>query len=117
MEELTSDHLVDVLGEMDDDLSQAILEKMGQKDAEEARMLLEYPPDCAGGLMISEFLAYRADNTTKDVLDDLKANRNEYIDYHVQYFCVVDSEKKLVGVLRIHDLLFLTKETLLVSSQ
>jgi len=54
----TSDHLVDVLGEMDEDASQAILAKMDKEDAEEARMLLEYAPDCAGGLMISEFLAY-----------------------------------------------------------
>lgn len=61
--------------------------------------------------MISEFLAYRFDLKIKDVLDDLKDNRNKYIDYHVQYFYVVDSEKKLVGVLRIHDLLFLDKET------
>jgi magnesium transporter len=110
MEELTSDHLVDVLGEMDEDASQAILAKMDRKDAEEARMLLEYPPDCAGGLMISEFLVYKSDNTIQDVLDDLQANRSEYVDYHVQYFYVVDWEEKLVGVLRVHDLLFPARE-------
>ena len=111
MEELTSDHLVDVLGEMDEDASQAILAKMDRKDAEEARMLLEYAPDCAGGLMISEFLAYKTDNTIQDVLNDLQANRSEYVDYHVQYFYVVDREEKLVGVLRMHDLLFPARET------
>lgn len=111
MEELTSDHLVDVLGEMDEGASQAILAKMGRKDAEEARMLLEYAPDCAGGLMISKFLVYKTDNTIQDVLDDLQANRSEYADYHVQYFYVVDREGKLVGVLRIHDLLFPARET------
>ena len=113
MEELASDHLADVLGEMDDESSEAILEKMDREDADEARMMLEYSPDCAGGIMISEFLAYRFDRTIKNVLDDLRANRKEYIDYHVQYFYVVDPENKLVGVLRIHDLLFLNKETLL----
>jgi magnesium transporter len=111
MEELTSDHLVDVLGEMDEDASQAILAKMDRKDAEEARMLLEYAPDCAGGLMISEFLAYKTDSTIQDVLNDLQANRSEYVDYHVQYFYVVDREEKLVGVLRMHDLLFPARET------
>ncbi len=113
MEELASDHLADVLGEMDDESSEAILDKMDREDADEARMMLEYSPDCAGGIMISEFLAYRFDRTIKNVLDDLRANRKEYIDYHVQYFYVVDPENKLVGVLRIHDLLFLNKETLL----
>lgn len=111
MEELASDHLVDVLGEMDEDASQAILSKMDREDADEARMLLEYDPDCAGGLMISEFLVYKIDHTIQDVLDDLQANRSEYIDYHVQYFYVVDQEEKLAGVLRMHDLLFPARET------
>jgi len=111
MEELTSDHLVDVLGEMDQDASQAILAKMDRKEAEEARMLLEYAPDCAGGIMISEFLVYNIDQTIQDVLDDLQANRSEYVDYHVQYFYVVDREEKLAGVLRMHDLLFPARGT------
>ena len=111
MEELTSDHLVDVLGEMDADASQAILAKMDRKDAEEARMLLAYTPDCAGGLMISEFLVYKTDDTIQDVLDDLQSNRSEYVDYHVQYFYVVDREDRLAGVLRMHDLLFPARET------
>jgi len=111
MEELTSDHLADVLGEMGEDASQAILAKMNREDADEARMLLEYAPDCAGGLMISEFLVYKSDNTIQDVLDDLQANRSQYADYHVQYFYVVDRKEKLTGVLRVHDLLFPARET------
>ncbi len=111
MEELTSDHLVDVLGEMDADASRAILAKMDLKDAAEARMLLAYPTDSAGGLMVSEFLVYRTDDTIQDVLDDLQANRREYVDYHVQYFYVADQQGRLVGVLRMHDLLFPPRET------
>jgi len=111
MEELASDHLVDVLGEMDEDASQAILANMDREDADEARMLLEYAPDCAGGLMISEYLAYRIDDTLRDVLDDLQANRSVYVDYHVQYIYVVDLEKKLTGVLRMQDLLLEARET------
>jgi len=111
MEELSSDHLVDVLGEMDELASHAILAKMGREDAREARMLLGYAPDCAGGLMISEFLVYKTNQTIADVLDDLRLNQNEYVDYHVQYFYVVDHDQKLVGVLRMHDMLFPTRET------
>ena len=113
MEELDSDHLVDVLAEMDQEASQAILSRMDREDAAEARMMLEYPPDCAGGLMVSEFLAFRSDQTVQDVLDDLHRNRDEYADYHVQYFYVVDDDGVLVGVLRIHDLLFPKRPTLL----
>jgi len=111
MEELSSDHLVDVLGEMDEESSRAILAKMDREDAREARMMLEYPTDSAGGLMISEFLAYRGDQTIQDVLDDLQVNRTRYADYHVQYFYVVDSDSTLVGVLRLHDLLFPSRDS------
>jgi magnesium transporter len=111
MEELSSDHLVDVLGQMEPDASRAILARMDREDAEEARMLLAYPTDCAGGIMISEFLAYRIDDTIQGVLDDLQAHRSEYGDYHVQYFYVVDKGDKLAGVLRIHDLLFPARNT------
>ena len=114
MEELASDHLVDVLGEMDEDSSEAILAKMDREDAKEARMLLEYDPDCAGGIMISEFLEYRNDQTIQDVLDDLQNNTGKYENYNVQYFYVVDREERLVGVLRINDLLFPAREKLLI---
>ncbi len=113
MEELNSDHLVDVLGEMDENASRAILDKMPPEDAEEARMLLAYAPDCAGGLMISEFLAFRTDQTIQDILDDFQANREKYAGYHVQYFYVVEDDMKLAGVLRIHDLLFPARGTAL----
>lgn len=111
MEELTSEHLADVLSEMDEDASQAILGKMDREEAREARMLMEYAPDCAGGLMISEFLVYYVDQTIQDVLNDLQTNRSKYADYNVQYFYVVDRQNKLTGVLRINDLLFPARET------
>ena len=111
MEELASDHLVDLLGEMDDDVGQAILAAMGRRDADKARTLLRHAPDCAGGLMISEFLAYQGDLTIQDVLDDMQANRSEYADYHVLYFYVVDRDGRLTGVLRMHDLLFPRRDT------
>jgi magnesium transporter len=106
LEELPSDHMADVLGEMDKAASQAVLAKMHREDAEEARMMLEYAPDSAGGLMISEFLAYEADRSIQEVLDDLQKNRKKYADYNVQYFYVIDVKSRLAGVLRMHDLLF-----------
>ncbi len=113
MEELDSDHLADLLGEMDDRVSESILSRMEKEDAEEARIMLNYAPDSAGGLMISEYLAFRADNTIQDVLNDLQANHEEYNNYNVQYFYVVDQRDKLTGVLRMHNLLFPARETVL----
>lgn len=111
LEELPSDHVVDVLGEMDDGTSASILASMEKEGAADARRLLSYPSDCAGGLMISEFLAFKAENTIQDVLDDLQANQEKYADYNVQYFYVVDSANRLAGVLRMHNLLFPSRKT------
>ncbi len=109
LEELPSDHLADVLGEMDDEDAEAILGQMDPEDAHEARTRLAYPPDTAGGLMISEYLSFRSDRTLESVLNDLQRRRDAYADYHVQYFYVTDREEKLVGVLRMHDMLFLPR--------
>lgn len=111
LEELPSDHAADVLGEMDDGRSESILASMEKEDAADARRLLRYPADCAGGLMISEFLVFSTEDTIRDVLNDLRENQEKYADYNVQYFYVVDSENKLKGVLRMHNLLFPSRKT------
>lgn len=113
MGELPSDHIVDVLGKMDGDASESILASMEKEGAADARRLLNYPADCAGGLMISEFLAFGVDNTIQDVLDNLQENQEKYADYNVQYFYVVDSTNRLVGVMRMHNLLFPSRSTCL----
>jgi magnesium transporter len=115
LEELDSDHMVDLLGEFDDDEADSIIDQMGDEEAEEARTLLQYEPESAGGLMISEFLVYRAEQTVRDVLDDLQANREKYADYDVQYMYVSDEGGRLQGVLRMRDLLFPRRETTLAA--
>ena len=82
---------------------------MDREDAKEARLFLDYAKDC-DGLMVSEFLSYNLDDT-KDVLDDLQTHKEKYKNYHILYFYVVDRDEKLVGVLRMHDLLFPSKNT------
>ncbi|MEJ2469594.1 MAG: magnesium transporter [Desulfuromonadales bacterium] len=106
LEELDSDHIADLLGELDEADAQAIIDRMTPEEAEEARQFLEYDPDTAGGLMVSEYLAFAAGQSVQEVLDDFQENREEYADYHVQYLYVTDDAGCLVGVLRMHDLLF-----------
>jgi magnesium transporter len=109
MVELDSDHRVDVLGEMEEQTAEAILEHMDEEEAEDIRQMLEYPPDSAGGLMISEFLFYRAEKSLQEVLEDLQTNQEKYSEYNVQYVYVVGRKRRLVGVLRTRDLLFSRK--------
>ncbi|MBN2341878.1 MAG: magnesium transporter [Deltaproteobacteria bacterium] len=114
-EELPSDYVADVLIELDDDVGAAILSKMDEDEAEEARMLMRYPTDSAGGLMAAEFLSFESDSTIQDVLEDLRDNADVYSEYNVQYVYIVDGKQRLMGVLRMHDLLFYPKDTRLSS--
>lgn len=115
LEELDSDHVADLLGELDEDDANAIIDQMEPEDAQEARQFLEYEPETAGGLMISEYLDYRSNLRISDVLQDMQANREKYADYHVQYLYVTDEQGRLSGVLRMHDLLFPDRAALLGS--
>lgn len=111
LRELDSDHTADLLSELDDDDAGAIIDRMAPQDAAEARQFLKYAADTAGGLMISELLAFRSRQTVQDVLDDFQAHREEYADYNVQYLYVTDADRRLEGVLRMRDLLFPQRNT------
>ena len=113
VDEIPSDRQADLLGELDDEDAEAIMRKMSPEEAIGVRRLLAYDPDTAGGLMITEFVAYPVTARVRDVLHDLETNRKTYADYHVQYMYVRDDSGKLVGVLRMHALLFAGKEALL----
>jgi magnesium transporter len=106
VEELPSDLQADLLGQLEDEETEAILLRMPDQEASEVRQLLAYPADTAGGVMITEYLAYRDDQVVSDVREDLQRNRERYADYHVQYLYVSDARGALVGVLRMRDLLF-----------
>ncbi len=111
LEELDSDHVVDLLGELAEEDASAIIEHMDPEDAAEARSYLQYAPDSAGGLMVSEYLDFRSHQTIQDVLDDFQQKREEYADYDVQYIYVTDAQGRLEGVLRLRDLLFPQRST------
>lgn len=111
LEELDSDHIADLLGELNEADANAIIDQMDSEEAEEARQFLTYPPDTAGGLMISEYLDFGSDQKVQDVLDDLQENRENYAGYDVQYLYVTDDDNTLQGVLRMRDLLFPSRTT------
>src|SRR3954451_19983232 len=55
---LPSDERADVIGRLSIEDASAILAAMPALEAQGARRLMSYPPDSAGGLMITEYLAY-----------------------------------------------------------
>lgn len=105
VDELPSDEQADLLGDLDRENAEAILREMAPEAARDARELVQYADDVAGGLMVKEFLSYPQDSTVADVLADMQANAETYQDYDVQYAYVTAGQNRLVGVLRLRDLL------------
>jgi len=105
LDAMLSSSTADLLGQLPPDQVQAILREMQPETAEDARLLVRYAPDVAGGLMIREYLAYPVSYTTQQVIDDMRHNSEKYSEYSIQYSFVVSPEGKLVGVLPLRDLL------------
>ena len=69
--ELASDLRVDILSELDQEDAEAIIAHLDEEEALEVRELISYPPDLAGGLMMTEFASYPMAMTVREVVDDL----------------------------------------------
>ena len=104
LDELPSNEQADLIGDLDDEEAEAILREMDPVEAADARALIPYDDDVAGGLMATEFLRFRQHATVADVVDDMRQNADEYRDYDVQYAYVCDQDDRLTGVLRLRDL-------------
>ncbi len=111
VDEIQSNRQADLLAELDEEDAEAIIKEMSPEEADDVRHLLAYGPDTAGGLMITEYVAYDEKDRVSDVLKELEANRETYKNYHVQYLYVRDEGGRLAGVVPIHDLLYAPRDS------
>ncbi len=108
--EMRSDDQADFLSEMDTDDALAIIDRLETDEAENVRNLIQYADDTAGGLMITEFLAFEASKTVGFVITDLGENAEEYEKYNLQYIYVTRAGK-FEGVLNMRSLLLSKRST------
>ncbi len=111
LEHMPSDDVADLLGNLSEELSGAILEKMQKEDSEEVEELLSYEDDTAGGIMVPEFVSLKEDFTAKEAIE---AFQKEYLDVEMAFYLyVVDEYDRLVGVSSLRQLVVVPPETLL----
>jgi magnesium transporter len=109
--ELPSDDGADLLSELEPARAETILEVMDPATAADVRALATYDAHVAGGLMITEVLAYDERTTVGEVVADLRAHADTYSDFSIQYIYVVGPPRELVGVLKLRDLLLSRPDT------
>lgn len=108
--EMPSDERADLIGLLDQSDALAILAELAEPEASDLRRLVAYPPDSAGGLMITEYVQYPESATVGDVIDDLGRNAEKYSEYNIQYAYVTDDAQRLTGVLRMRNLLLTPRQ-------
>lgn len=104
IDEMESDHRADLLSEMDVDDAEAILQKMDPEEAEDARQLLRYEENTAGGIMVTEFVSFPQDMPVPEVLRALQEDADRYADFGIHYVYVESARGVLIGVARLRDL-------------
>ena len=109
IKEMSRDQQVRLLRKIGEENAEAILEEIKPHKVKKIRKLMSYAENTAGAMMITDYLAYDSHQTVEAVLDDLRHHGEQYSDYDIQYAYVVSATGKLVGVLRLRDLLMTPK--------
>jgi magnesium transporter len=115
LHELPSNFETDIIGAMKPAAAERILAELPKREMDDVRSLSRYAPDVAGGLMATEILSFSDAATVQQVVDDLRANAARYGRFNIQYIYVTDTEDRLLGVLKIRDLLLSDLQTALRS--
>ena len=106
---MSPDDIVDILGFIDIRKSKSILTKMKRSQANKIRELLGYEEDTAGGIMTTQYIAFKENLEIKEVMKKIKmiAPRTEVI----ETIFVTNSKKELVGEADLRDILISSDET------
>ncbi|MBO7224110.1 MAG: magnesium transporter, partial [Kiritimatiellae bacterium] len=102
VDEMDPDDAADVLGGLDKETSSQIIEQMDDEAADEVRRLMTYPEDSAGGIMTTDLITMKQNQTVLEALDTIASNEDGE---HVYQIYVIDDEDKLVGIVSIWKLL------------
>lgn len=103
-----TDDVVNFFTEINSDRAEDILLTMDEEKAEKIRSLLSYAEETAGAIMTKELISISSTDIVRNVLERL---RNEAPDAEIIYYLyVVDSEKRLVGVVSLRDLIIASPE-------
>ena len=68
----------------------------------EMRMLLQFPPTTAGGIMSTEYMHLSPDSSVSEAINHVRANSRQRL--HIYSCYVLDDESRLLGAISLRDL-------------
>jgi len=100
---MSADERVDLLKRLPEDKQEALLPALAQAEREDIRRLSSYAEETAGAVMTSDYATLSPDQTVSEALSKL---RREAPDKETIYYSyVLDSDRKLVGLVSLKDLI------------
>ena len=100
--ELPGDDQADVLDKLPDEIEKNVIELMNSKESREIDELLKYPPESAGGLMVTLPFKMQEESTVKEAIKTVQSQEDMEL---VFYIYIVDEDNRLTGVLSLRELL------------
>lgn len=103
MDLMDKDDLANLLGGLSEQEMETFLSVMKQEESRIVKDILEHPPETAGRLMTNRYVWIPLHYTVREAVDKLKSFAE--IAETINYLYVIDSDKKLVGVVSYRDLI------------
>lgn len=102
IQELYVDEAVDIIEEMPANVVRRVLAQASPDKRRDINQILQYPEDSAGSVMTTEYVSLRTSMTVGDAIRNI---RQTGVNKETIYTCYVTSNRKLVGLLSVKDLL------------
>ena len=105
---MPSDDAADVVADLSQEKQDKVLQLMDKEESADVKELLKYPEESAGGIMTTDFFALNENVTAGEAIVSLR----KYVQKAPSPFFiyVVDEEKKLRGILPIHNLIIVSPQ-------
>ncbi len=100
---LDTDDVVDILGDLPDQVTKEVLASMSYQDRIRIEQALKYPEDTAGGLMNTDTVSVRPTVSIEVVLRYLRMRKE--IPKNTDSIYVVDDEDRLIGTVQLASLI------------
>ncbi len=110
--QMSPDEAADFLTLLDEGRVQEIFNYLDQETSNDLQKLMTHSPDTAGGLMTSDFIAFQADKTVGETLEEIQFLELEDSEI-LSYIYVVDQREKLIGVVSLREIFKASNETLI----
>ncbi len=112
--ELYTDEIVDLIEELPTYLSEAIMKNVKKETRTKVNELLKYTENQVGSIMSVDIILLNKKYTNKIALQKIKEKREE--SEISQIFFVVDNENKLLGSITLEDIVFATKDKIILEN-